>query len=460
MTDLFFEHALLPTGWARRVRLAVAPDGGIAAVETEVDRAGAECFDGVAVAGVPNLHSHAFQRAMAGLTERGAPGDDSFWSWRARMYEFLERLGPDEVEAIAAQLQVELLRHGYTALTEFHYLRNAPDGSRYADPAEMARRIARAATRTGIGLTLLPVLYQSSDFGGAHPTEGQRRFVSTVDEWLEDITALGRLVEDDPNQRVGLALHSLRAVSPKAMEAALAGGRSLLADAPVHLHIAEQTREVDACVAWSGARPVEWLLANAEVDASWCLIHATHMTDAETAALAASGAVVGLCPTTEANLGDGIFPLRRFMEESGVWGVGTDSHVSVSPVADLRLLEYGQRLVTRERNAVAEHQDRSTARVLLERGWAGGAQASGRPLGRLAAGARADVVVLDTDHPALAGRSGDEVLDSWIFSGEDTPVRDVIVGGQRVIRDGRHPRQDEILAAYRTAVRAPTPSES
>jgi formimidoylglutamate deiminase len=449
MADLFFSDILLPKGWATSVRVSTAPDGSIESVTLGSDAEGCETVTGIAVPGVPNLHSHAFQRAMAGLAERGSERGDSFWGWRERMYAFLERLDPDDVEAVAAQLQIELLRNGYTCVAEFHYLRNAPDGQAYADPVEMARRVLAAAESTGIGLTLLPVLYRTGDFAGAPATHTQRRFVATVEELLGDISTLRGEGAGNPGHRVGLALHSLRAVSPEDLGLAVSDLRAMDDSAPIHIHVAEQVREVEACVAATGARPVEWLLAHAEVDERWCAIHATHMVSAETGALAATGAVVGLCPTTEANLGDGIFPFGDYTAAHGAWGVGTDSHVSVSPVADLRMLEYGQRLAVRERNIAAGQRERSTGRALLEGAWAGGAQACGQKVGAIAVGARADIVVLDGEHPSLAGRQGDDLLDSWIFSGEQTPVRHVMVGGAWLVRDGHHEQEEGVATRYR-----------
>lgn len=453
MTHLHVPLALLPDGWAERVRVRIDEKGTIREVTPDAPAAGAVTVAGVAVPGVPNLHSHAFQRALAGLTERGTPGGDSFWGWRERMYAFLARLQPADVEVVARQLFAELLRHGYTAVAEFHYLRNDPQGRPYDDSVEMARRILAAARGAGMGVTLLPVLYQASDFGGAPPGEAQRRFVTSVDETLDDVARLHALGRDDPQTSVGLALHSLRAVPPEALRAALEGADAVAEGCPVHIHVAEQEREVDACVAWSGRRPVSWLLEHAPVGPRWCLVHATHMDDDEVEGVAASGAVVGLCPTTEANLGDGIFRLPAFQAARGAWGVGTDSHVSVSPAADLRLLEYGQRLRDRARNVVSAGRDASSGRMLLEAAWAGGAQACGRPLGRIAPGCRADLVFLDPSHPALAGREGDALLDAWIFSGEDTPVRDVMVGGRWVVEDGRHLRGEETARAYAQVAR-------
>ena len=452
MSHLFFDSALLPGGWADDVRIGVDPGGWISSVESGADAHGARHVPGVAVPGVPNVHSHSFQRAMAGLTERGSPGGDTFWSWRRRMYEFLDAIGPQAVEAISAQLFVELLRRGFTSVAEFHYLRNRRDGSAFADPVEMARRVLRAADDTGMGVTILPTLYAASDFGGAPLEAGQRRFSSSVDALIGDIAILGAGAPAG-TVRVGLALHSLRAVPPDALASVVESARSMDPSLPIHIHVAEQQREVDGCVAWSGLRPVAWLLEHAPVDRHWCLIHATHMDDVEVEGVASSGAVVGLCPTTEANLGDGIFPFPAFQHHAGRWAIGTDSHVGRGPAGELRMLEYSQRLQSKTRNVAAGLHHRSTGRALLEEALRGGAAASGRRIGVLEPGARADVVVLDPEHDALLGRAGDDLLDSWIFSGDDTPVRHVFTGGRHVIQDGRHPAQERIRERFRSCIR-------
>ena len=453
MPDLLFDLALLPGGWARDVRAEVSAGGDFGEIVPGGDPAGTRRVAGAVVPGIPNVHSHAFQRAMAGLTECGSTAEYGFRSWREQMYAFLARLSPDDVQVVASQLYAEMLRHGYTAVAEFHYLRNDPHGRPYSAPHEMALRLHDAAAATGIGLTLLPTLYRVADFGADAPLEEQRRFVATVDEILADRDTLRRALAGDGNRRVGLALHSLRAVPAGDLTEAVDALSATDPTAPIHIHLAEQVTEVRACLSWSGASPVEWLLDHAPVDARWCAVHATHMTGEETRALAASGAVAGLCPTTEANLGDGVFPLASYLVAGGRWGVGSDSHVSVSPAADLRMLEYSQRLTMHERNVAGGRETHSTGRALLEGAWAGGAQASGRRLGAIRRGFRADVVVLDTDHPALVGRDDDQLLDAWIFSGEDTPVRDVMVGGDWVVEDGRHRGQEEIAAAYRAVAR-------
>lgn len=448
MSDLFLDSALLPGGWARDVRLSIDSGGWITAVETETTPQAARHVPGIAVPGVPNVHSHVFQRAMAGLAERSSPDGDSFWTWRSRMYSFVERLDPDDVEAIAAQLFVELLKNGFTSLAEFHYLRNDRSGQPYDDPVEMARRILAAGDRTGVGLTMLPTVYRTSDFGGAAPTEGQKRFVASIEDFVGDVAVLGAEMTRG-SARVGIALHSLRAVPPKEIDVVVAAARSMDPTLPIHIHVAEQVAEVEASLATSGARPVEWILDHAPVDSHWCLVHATHLSDDEVTGIAASKAVVGLCPTTEANLGDGVFPLRAFERAGGRWAVGTDSHVGRNPATELRTLEYGQRLTLRQRNIAGGHRPGSTGRSLLEQAWSGGAQACGRRIGRLAVGFRADIVLLDPDHPSIAGRSEDEALDSWIFSGDATPVRHVFTGGRWVVRDGHHLFEVDVAREYR-----------
>ncbi|MEE8272634.1 MAG: formimidoylglutamate deiminase [Alphaproteobacteria bacterium] len=451
MTALFAATALLPDGWADGVRIEVADDGSIASVDRGAAASGAERLDGPVLPGMPNLHGHAFQRAMAGLAER-AGGDDDFWSWRDTMYRFLARLGPDEVEAVAAQLYLEMLKAGYTAVGEFHYLHNAPDGAAYDDPTELSVRVIAAARRVGIGITHLPVLYAQGGFGGAPATAGQHRFVTDVERLLAMIGRLRAAHRDDPQVRIGAAPHSLRAVTPELLATLVAGVQADDAMTPVHIHVAEQTREVEDCVAALGARPVEWLLGTAPVDGRWCLVHATHMTDAETRALAASDAVAGLCPTTEANLGDGLFPLGAYLRAGGKLGIGSDSHVSVSPVEELRWLDYGRRLVERTRAVAATADAPSPGARLYGAALDGGAQALGRPIGRIEPTHRADMLVLDPDHPALLGKSGDDVLDALVFAGNTNPVRDVMVGGRWVVLDGRHADEPAVLAAYRRAV--------
>ncbi len=449
MQRYYAEQALLPDGWAEAVTIEVAPTGTIAAIVIGSPSSSAQRLAGPVIPGIPNLHSHAFQRAMAGLAEGGA-GD--FWEWRDLMYRFLARIGPEEVEAIAAQLYLEMLKAGYTAVGEFHYLHHAPDGQPYDDLTEMAHRVIAGARRVGMGMTLLPVLYAHGDFGGTPPGEGQKRFVNDPSQLLRMLDLLIRDYGDDhPQLRFGVAPHSLRAVTAEELAVLVAGAQVVDPMVPVHIHVAEQTREVEACLASRGARPVEWLLAEAPVDGRWCLVHATHMTPVETQALAGSDAVAGLCPTTEANLGDGLFPLGRYFTGGGKIGIGSDSHISVSPVEEMRWLEYGQRLVRRARG-MFRMPDRSVGRSLLDAALAGGAQALGRPIGRLEMGCRADLLVLDAESPPLFGKSSDHLADAFVFAGNANPVRDVMVGGAWVVQEGRHGAEEAVYAAYRRAL--------
>ncbi len=392
--------------------------------------------------GIANLHSHAFQRAMAGMAERQTDPADSFWTWRETMYRFAARFDPDTLRAVAAQLYVEMLEAGYTQVCEFHYLHHAPDGRPYDDPAAMSRALVEAAREAGIRLTLLPVLYMSGGFDGRPLGERQKRFGHDVDGYLRLFASLR--APGDEALRIGCALHSLRAVPETAMREVLA---ALPGDARVHVHIAEQVGEVQDCLAIRGARPVEWLLANADVDARWTLVHATHLTPEETRGIAASRATVAVCPTTEANLGDGLFPLRGFLDAGGAWGIGSDSHISVSPVEELRWLEYGQRLATRHRNIAVRADSPSVGETLLQGVAASRANSTGFDDAD-------DHVLLDAAAPTLFGAIDDDVADRWVFSGNRNLVREVAVGGERVVVDGRHRDRDAIAARYRRAIDA------
>jgi len=391
--------------------------------------------------GMPNLHSHAFQRAMAGLAERRGRSDDSFWRWRETMYAFAAAIDPDALQAIAAQLYVEMLKAGYTQVCEFHYLHHQLDGTPYAQAEAMSLALVEAAREAGIGLTLLPVLYMAGGFDGRALAPRQRRFGHGVDSYLRLVDTLRRHQGD--HLRVGIALHSLRAVPPHALREVLAS--KLAASGPIHIHIAEQTGEVDDCLAVHGARPVQWLFDHADVDARWCLVHATHLDPAERAQLARSGAVAGLCPSTEANLGDGLFPLAAYQADGGILGIGSDSHISVSPVEELRWLEYGQRLATRQRSIAAQHPGDSTGETLWRAALRGGTQAAASP-------ARADLLVLDDTSPLLAARSKDTLLDTLLFAGNTPLIRHVMVGGHWQVRDFHHRDQARIAKRYRQAV--------
>ena len=447
MTGYFADYAWLPQGWDANVRVDVDASGASCNVAADAAPGGRQRLGRFVLPGMPNLHSHAFQRAMAGLAERQSSTEDNFWSWRETMYAFAGRIGPDDLRDIATQLYVEMLKAGYTQVCEFHYLHHQPDGKPYADPAQMSLAIIEAAREAGIGLTLLPVLYMTGGFDGRPLTERQRRFGFDVDGYLRLVENLRKM--ENSTLRVGIALHSLRAVPPDAMQKVLDSG---LADGPVHIHIAEQIGEVQDCLNLRGARPVEWLLDNAPVDARWCLVHATHMTEDETRRVAESGAVAGLCPTTEANLGDGLFPLKAYRDAGGVLGIGSDSHISVSPVEELRWLEYGQRLITRHRNIAVSELSASVGENLWGDALFGGAQASGVGIGAIEDGARADLIVLDDAAPLLAARDADNVLDTFLFAGNANLVRDVMVNGEWVVHDGSHRGEERIAERYRDAV--------
>lgn len=451
---LFAAHAYLPQGWRRDVLLEWDADGVLTAVTPDsAVPAGTPRANGPIAPGMPNLHSHAFQRAMAGLAEYRAQASDNFWSWRDLMYRFAARITPERLEAIARWLYVEMLKAGYTSVCEFHYVHHAQDGSCYGNAAELGQRVVDAASRAGIGMTMLPVLYQYSGFGKREPRPDQRRFLNTPDSLLDLLLTLRRARPEHGALAYGVAPHSLRAVSEASLRALLDGLDAHLPGAPVHLHIAEQTGEVEECLAAAGARPVAWLLEHFDVDARWCLVHATHVDEAETAALAASGAVVGLCPTTEANLGDGLFPARPYLDANGWIGVGSDSHVAVDWRSELRLLEYGQRLMLRQRNVLATETRPQVAERLFAAALAGGARASGRPVGALAPGHRADWLVFDGTHPSIDGRQPGDWLAGAVFCEHGaSPIVEVHTGGRCVVRDGRHEDEAHAYAAYREAV--------
>jgi formimidoylglutamate deiminase len=448
MHHVFVDQALLETGWQSDVLIGIE---GRTITSVEVGAtppAGTKRYSGFALPGVANVHSHAFQRAMAGLVERRGPEDDSFWTWREVMYRFLAAMTPDDIEAVAAWAYVEMLEAGFTTVGEFHYLHNAPDGTHYADPAETGGRIVAAAEASGIGLALLPSFYAHGGCGGQPPTPGQARFLFDLDGFSRLLDSSRRHVGRVPGAILGIAPHSLRAVDAPEL-------RTLVdrwTTGPVHIHAAEQAREVDDCIAWSGARPVQWLLDNMNVDARWCLIHCTHMTPDESSRLAQSGAVAGLCPITEANLGDGIFEAPRFAAAGGRFAMGTDSNVRIALNEELRTLEYGQRLREQKRNRLGP-VGASTGRHLFDTARGGGAQALGIASGTLAVGQTADIVILDGTHSALAGRNGDQILDSWIFAAGDGAVRDVFAGGQQVVAEARHVRRDEIRRRFTATMR-------
>ena len=446
MQVLWAEQALLPEGWARDVRVEIGADGRIATVTPGAPQAG-QRLD-ILLPAPANLHSHAFQRAMAGLTERRGPDPrDTFWTWRQLMFRFLDRLTPEDVQAIAAFVQMQMLEAGYACNVEFHYLHHQPGGVPYSDIAEMSARIVAAADQTGIGLTLLPVLYQFGGCDGRGLGPGQIRFGNGLDAFARLHQGAARALAGlPPDARMGVAPHSLRAVSPQGLAAAVAMG-----EGPIHMHLAEQVAEVEEVQAACGARPVRWLLDNADVNPRWCLIHCTQMEMDETLALAATGAVAGLCPITESSLGDGIFDGVRWMGAGGAFGIGSDSNIRIALSEELRMLEYSQRLRDRSRAALAT-AERSTGRVLFEGAAQGGAQAAGRAAGAIVPGLWADLLALDAGGVDLEGRQGDTVLDTWIFAADDGAVAEVWAAGRHLVTGGRHHARDAITAACRATL--------
>ncbi len=448
MQTLWAEKALIAGSWCTNVRVDIGENGCIAAIETGAKRQGMPV--GILLPAAVNLHSHAFQRAMAGLTEaRGQDPSDSFWTWRQLMYRFLGRLTPDDVESIAAFVQMEMLEAGYAAVAEFHYLHHSPGGMPHDDIAEMAKRIMSAAELSGIGLTLLPVLYEQANSSGEPLEAGQIRFGNDIDRFTRLVDACRAPMTRAPVDWVlGIAPHSLRAVSPESLEAAA----SLIPGAPLHMHIAEQTGEVEEIEAAFGKRPVEWLFANHGVDRRWCLIHCTHLSAQETQMLAESGAVAGLCPITESSLGDGIFNGKAYLEAGGRIGIGSDSNIRITLAEELRTLEYSQRLRDRAR-AVLATQDRSTGRVLYDAVVTGGAQAAGRNSGGIEEGRLADLVALNAGTVDLQGRNGDTILDTFIFAGDSSWVQAVWSAGRPVVRNGSHIHRERIAGRYRETMR-------
>ena len=446
MVSLWFPSALLFDGWAQDVRITFA-DNSIQRIEKGVAPGTTDTRHGIAVPGLANVHNHAFQRGMAGLAEVRGPAHDSFWTWRDVMYRFLDRLTPDDMQAIAALAYIEMLETGFTRVGEFHYVHHDIDGRPYANIAELGARVAEASSDTGIALTLLPVFYAHSNFGGKPPVPGQRRFLNDPARFAKLMDASRAAIAPLGDANIGVAPHSLRAVTPEELRDIV----PLAQGGPIQIHAAEQTKEVEDCLAWSKARPVQWLLDNARVDERWCLVHATHMTAEETRALAKSGAVAGLCAVTEANLGDGLFPMPDYLGAGGRFGIGTDSNILIDPAGELRMMEYAQRLSLRARNVLSPEPGHSTGRTLFDGALTGGFQALGVSHFGLREGAPADLVSLNAEDPVLAGRHGDAILDSWIFAG-NRPVDCVWRQGVKLVEGGRHRARLQITQRYKGAL--------
>lgn len=446
-TQYFAKSALLPTGWAENVLMTLDSQNTFSSVLTNQEKGNAVELLGTVIPGMANCHSHAFQYAMAGLAEYSQHSQDSFWSWRKVMYDFALKVSPEDLSIIANQLYIEMLKAGYTSVAEFHYLHHDVNGSRYSNPSEMSDAIVNAAISSGISLTHLPVLYMSSGFDNQAPLETQRRFIHSLNNYIALLEKLSPRQTDE--YKLGIALHSLRAVPEKPMQEIIHYLDSLEQACPIHIHIAEQQQEVDDCIAWSKQRPVEWLLNNHELDERWNLVHATHLTDDETQLLAKSQANVVICPTTEANLGDGLFPLNQYLSAGGHLTIGSDSHISTDPIEELRWLEYGQRLITQKRNTVATENETHSGTRLWNTATKNATQSMGRKTGKIAFGYQADLLVIDESHPRLSARTEDNLLDSLIFSGQLKAFKDVMVAGKWQIQNYRHKNEEEATSRYR-----------
>ncbi len=447
MAHFFCDTIYLESGWATNVRISCDHQGTISDITTDTTaQADDYLISGSVIPAMPNCHSHAFQRAFAGLSEFKASSQDSFWSWRDLMYRFLRQLSPDDVRIISAQLYVEMLKAGYSGVGEFHYLHNDSNGQQYDNPIEMAQQIRSAAEQTGIKLTMLPVLYRYAGFGKQKPSHAQGRFILPMDAYCDAYHLLARDVQQHAFS-LGVAPHSLRAV---ALEEIHQLQEYLPDNRLFHIHIAEQIPEVEQCLDYSGLRPVEYLLQNVDVDSGWNLIHATHILDREIEGIQRSGAVVGLCPTTEASLGDGIINPELFsVSRETSWCIGSDSHISIDPLEELRLLEYGQRLVTHQRVRIVSKATQSNGQTLWHKAVSAGAMSIGQG-GLIAEGNQADWLVLDTNHPSLCALNKEQLLDALIFSNRNgNPIQDVYINGNRVIEQGRHPQEEAISAEYR-----------
>jgi formimidoylglutamate deiminase len=446
---IFCKTLLQASGWCSDVTIGLDSQGFITSLMEGAKQDASECIDGIVIPGMPNVHSHAFQRAIAGQTGPGGDQDDSFWSWRDAMYQCANRISPEQLAAIASGVFVAMLKSGYTSCAEFHYLHHQPNGSAYQNLAEMSGRLIHAALESGIAMTLLPVLYRSSGFGETGANEQQRRFINSPDQYLRLMEGCQKAMVNQNLIELGIAPHSLRAVSGDVLQQVMQAWPDQ--HCPLHIHIAEQRAEVEASLAHHGVRPVEWLMEQFPVDERWCLVHATHLSDAELRQAAASGATAGLCPTTEADLGDGIFRTADWISAGGRLAVGSDSNVRISVAEELRLLEYNERLGSGQRNVLTD-PDSSCGKFLYQRAAEGGGKAIGQTVGQLAIGYRADLLELDSGHELLAGRDPDTAMDSWIFAGDEAMIKSVWVAGQCLVTDGIHVDEEAVKQSYSRAI--------
>jgi formimidoylglutamate deiminase len=463
MSKLYAENILIGSQWQADKTLSITADGTITSIEAGKD-AQAMHLNGPVIPGMVNCHSHAFQRAFAGYSEyRGRTGsgvviEDSFWSWRDIMYRFVAKMTPEDAHQVASFVYIEMLKAGYTSVAEFHYLHHQVGGTHYDDPAEMSNQIINAASSTGIGLTHLPVLYSYAGFGEVSPSDAQGRFIHSTEDYLKLIDGLNKKYTNQNNFQLGIAPHSLRAVSQSQLKEIVPYIRAINKNAPIHIHISEQMQEVNDCLKHYGQRPVEWLLDNYPMGENWCLVHATHLIDEEIKKLAESGAVVGICPLTEANLGDGIFPTAEYLKQGGKFAIGSDSHISINVAEELRLLEYGQRLSKNQRAVLVskyspvDESCSSVGQYLYSKATRDGAKAIGQNVGEIAVGKRADLVVLDSDHPSMFSKQQSFILDAAIFACSELPVKDVFVAGKQVVSAGCHPLDSKTIENYKSVL--------
>ena len=451
MSKLYAENILIGSQWQSDKTLSMSAEGVITSIEDGRDPQ-ATILNGPVIPGMVNCHSHAFQRAFAGFSEYRGTSEDSFWSWRDIMYRFVAKMTPEDAHNVACFVYVEMLKAGYTSVAEFHYLHHQAGGAHYDDPAEMSHQIIMAASATGIALTHLPVLYCYAGFGEIPPTDAQARFIYSTEDYLALIEGLNSKYSNQKNFQLGIAPHSLRAVSESQLKEVIPYIRGLDNKAPIHIHIAEQLQEVEDCMRHYGKRPVEWLLDNYQMDKNWGLIHATHLTDAETKTIANSGAVVGICPLTEANLGDGIFPTAEYLKHGGKFAIGSDSHIAINVADEIRLLEYGQRLSKNQRAVLVDENCSSVGQYLYTKAATDGAQAINQNVGKIAVGKRADLVVLDDDHPSLFSKNESFILDAAIFACSELPVKDVFVAGKQVVDSGQHQLDGIIMDNYKSVL--------
>jgi formimidoylglutamate deiminase len=445
------KSVLFDNVWESGFQLDIDNSGLITKVSSDVSIEESEFIDGSVVPGMPNIHSHAFQRAMVGMTEFGDDRNDNFWSWRSSMYQLAAKIEPEQLYFVASQLYMEMLEAGYTSVVEFHYLHHQNNGKKYTNPAQMSEAIIRAASDTGINLTLLPVLFMRADFDDNSLKKEQKRFHHSIDDYLDLLFTLSGS-SNHPDIKTGIAFHSLRTVTKDAMQQILNSLDNSSSNTPVHIHIAEQEKEVRDCLAHEGARPVQWLFDHFSVNDNWCLIHATHVEPSELVSISSSACTVGLCPTTEANLGDGIFPVQEFLQLDGSIAIGSDSQTSINPMEELRWLEYGQRLIKRERNLAKSKDELHTGKSLWNSAVHGGAKAAGQSVNGIKPGNLANLIVLDDKHPALYGKKENFLLDSAIFASNSNPVKDVMARGKWLVKDGHHILSEKITRDFRKTI--------